>query len=136
VCLTLALYNPDTGEGSLVSAGCEPPCVLRAGGETDEYPFSNIPLGLFPGETYDVRPFFLERGDTLLLMTDGLTESRKGRGGLLGYQGVVGLAREAFSAPSPSPSLRSIGKQIIDGARAHAGGALHDDACLLLARAT
>jgi serine phosphatase RsbU (regulator of sigma subunit) len=136
VCLTLALYNPDTGEGNLVSGGCEPPCIIRAGGGTEEFNFSNFPLGLYPDETYGVRPFTLDRGDTLMLMTDGLTEAREGRGRMIGYERVVELARQSLIVPPPVPSLRAAGKKILDGICRYGGGALQDDACLLLARAT
>ncbi len=63
------------------------------------------------------------------MVTDGITEARQGSE-FLDYEGLVHLAREAPKTASPT----EIGRAILDGARAYAGGALSDDACLLLAR--
>jgi hypothetical protein len=71
----------------------------------------------------------LEAGDTLLLVTDGIIEARRGKS-FLGYNGMREMARQARTAPS----LRGMGEAILEGTRAFAEGSLHEDACLLLAR--
>ena len=71
----------------------------------------------------------VEAGDTLLLVSDGITEARCGKS-FLGYNGMEEMARQAGTAPS----LRGMGKAILEGAGAFAEGSLPDDACLLLAR--
>jgi sigma-B regulation protein RsbU (phosphoserine phosphatase) len=128
-CLLLAVLDPATGEGAIVSAGCEPPLVLRASGEAAVLEEANLALGLEPAARYRATPLCLAPGDTLLMVTDGIPEARRG-GELLGYEGMVELARQALAAPT----LREMGQAILAGARAFGQGSLHDDACLLLAR--
>ncbi len=83
-------------------------------------------------EPYQAPPLLLAPGDTLLMASDGITEARSKGREYLGYEGMVALAEGAVAAASPT--LRHLGHAILDGARAFAGGSLHDDACLLLAR--
>ena len=139
VALTLAVIEPYSGRVEVVSAGCEPPLVLGAAGGSHVLMAPGMPLGVECRETYQPALTTLAHGDTLILVTDGITEARRAaepgetrRTNRLGYDGMVTLARRA--AQSAPPSLRALGKQVLDDARAFAGGALSDDACLLLAR--
>ena len=134
VCLSLVLLDTRTGEATFVVAGAEPPLVLRArGGEAEAIEDGGAPLGLFPGEQYPRVTRHLEPGDAVLLVTDGITEARRGGKEFLSFEGLVGLAREAASGPLPVPEAA---RAVLEGAKAFAGGRLHDDACLLLARRT
>lgn len=63
------------------------------------------------------------------MATDGLTEARHGAE-FLGIEGIAALTQQESS----SGSLRDLGQAIYGGACDFAGGRLHDDACLLLAR--
>lgn len=128
-CLILAVLHPATGEGAIVSAGCEPPLVLRAGGEVTVLNAGNLALGIERLARYSAAPLCLRPGDTLLMVTDGIPEARRD-GEFLGQEGMVDLARQALAAPT----LRAMGQSILAGARAFARGSLRDDACLLLAR--
>jgi len=128
--LALAVLDPATGEGTLVSAGCEPPLVLRAGGAVEVLEASGLPLGVEREEPYTAVPFRLAPHDTLLMVTDGITEARRS-GALLGYEGMIEIARDALTSAT---SLRQMGQNMLDRARSFAGGSLQDDACLLLAR--
>jgi serine phosphatase RsbU (regulator of sigma subunit) len=132
VCLCLAILDPRTGEGAVVTAGCEPPLVLRVAGsgQAEVLGVPGLPLGIEPQQVYQAPPLLLRAGDTLLMATDGITEARSPRREYLGYEGMVALAKDAAA----SPTLRHLGRAILDGARAFGGGSLHDDACLLLAR--
>jgi PAS domain S-box-containing protein len=137
VCLTLAILDPTTGAGAVVSAGCEPPLLVRArGGAAEVIKAPGLPLGIESGELYQAMPFCLAAGDTILFVTDGITEARSD-GELLGYEGLTDLAARALAAvpPESNPTaLRSVATAILEGARAFGGGMLRDDACLLLAR--
>jgi PAS domain S-box-containing protein len=131
VCLALAILDPETGGGAVVSAGCEPPLVLRAGGAAEVIDKPCLPLGMMAGTTYVEVALHLAPGDTLILVTDGITEARRGAREFLGYEGMAALAGQALAGAS---SLRAAGKAILEGAGAFASGSLGDDACLLLAR--
>jgi serine phosphatase RsbU (regulator of sigma subunit) len=72
----------------------------------------------------------LEKGDALLLVTDGITEARRD-GTLLGYEGMTRIARRALREHA---SLRDAGRSLLNETRAFAGGTLQDDACIVIAR--
>jgi len=129
-CLALAILDSATGEGALVSAGCEPPRLVRADGTLESFETGGLPLGVRRQEIYTVRPLRLAPGDTLVLMTDGIPEARRGEE-FLGDEGVAALLKAAFV--QGRPSLRDTADAILEGARAFAG-ALRDDACLVLVR--
>jgi len=63
------------------------------------------------------------------LSTDGLPDARRGRE-FLDAEGVLRLVTDSLN----TPTVRGMGEAILNGARAFAGGALQDDACLVLAR--
>jgi serine phosphatase RsbU (regulator of sigma subunit) len=128
--LALAVLDPATGEGTLVLAGGEPPLVLRAGGAVEVLEGSGFPLGVERDERYTAIPFYLAPHDTLLMVTDGITEARKD-GALLGYEGMIKIATDAQTSAT---SLRQVGQNLLDRARSFAGGSFQDDACLLLVR--
>jgi serine phosphatase RsbU (regulator of sigma subunit) len=129
VVLALAVLDTDTGQIALSSAGTEPPLILGAGGRaTVVYP-GGMPLGVDPAESYPVTAAHLDPGDTFLMVTDGITEARRG-GEILGYEGFVRLAAGALSLGT----LPQMEQAILEGAQRFAQGRLQDDACLLLAR--
>jgi serine phosphatase RsbU (regulator of sigma subunit) len=82
-----------------------------------------------PEEDYPVTTVLLTPGDTLLMVTDGITEARRD-GEILGYEGFLRLAIGALS----QETLPRIKQAILEGAQSFARGQLQDDACLLLAR--
>lgn len=135
VTLALAIVDPAKGVGSVVSAGSEPPLIVRGDGTTQIFRNYGLPLGVERQQVYSEVLFLLGRGDTLALFTDGITEARNG-GEFLGHEGVVTLLQKAlFPVPAGGspPVLREAGKSVMRGARAFGAGVLQDDACLLLA---
>lgn len=128
IVLSLAVVDPQSGAAWFSTAGAEAPLVLRAGGEAVAVAVTGLPLGVERTTTYAATSLHMDKGDVVLLATDGITEARCGRS-FLGYEGMVELAQQASNAGS----LQAMGKAILDGARGFADGRLHDDACLLLA---
>lgn len=75
-----AVYNTKTGLVTYCNAGHIPPHILRADGTTEELPLpENIVLGFRGGWDYKESTLQLERGDTLVMFTDGVTEAIRGR---------------------------------------------------------
>ncbi|BDI30453.1 hypothetical protein CCAX7_25040 [Capsulimonas corticalis] len=138
VTLTLVALNSLSGEMICLCAGGEPPLILRAGGAVEMAQVQGMALGFLRDQEYSYARLRLDPGDMVLLVTDGLTEARAPQAGLRPrartFLGVEGIARLARQAQDPRAPLETIGQSIFDGARAFAGGAFHDDACLLLAR--
>lgn len=64
-----------TGAIELANAGHCPP-LLIGNGEVISIEATGLPIGIFCREQYTARQLQLEPGDSLLLYTDGLTESR------------------------------------------------------------
>src|SRR5206468_2849010 len=50
--------------------------IRRACGAVEPLQFSSLPLGVLADERYDGRSITLERGDVLMVYTDGLKEAR------------------------------------------------------------
>jgi serine phosphatase RsbU (regulator of sigma subunit) len=127
--VVLSLLVVDGGSGAAVhtSAGAEPLLVLRAGDEAETVHRPALPLGVERAEQYEQTQLHLARGDTALLVTDGITEARAA-GQTLGYEGMAQLARAALGASSVQETAQSI----LDGARGFAQGVLRDDACMIV----
>ncbi len=130
-CLSLAILDPKRGEGSLVSAGCEPALIVRADGTTEVLGVGGPPLGIEREVLYIAVPFHLSPGDTLVLVTDGITEARRGNV-FLHYEGMRALAKEALA--QKGATVRAAAEHILRGARSFGGGSLRDDACVVLVR--
>jgi sigma-B regulation protein RsbU (phosphoserine phosphatase) len=100
--LVVGRASPD-GSVELVSAGHLP--LLHLGGpDTKSQPATSVPLGMFTNTTFFVERFWIETGDSLLLYTDGLTESRNPAGEEYGLSRVRALAT-LHQACSPSELL-------------------------------
>jgi serine phosphatase RsbU (regulator of sigma subunit) len=104
-------------------------------GEIQPIATSGIWLGLMPNVEALSRDetFKLDRGDTMLLFTDGITESRPLSVGdeMLGVEGLAALFRRAVEA-KPSCNARTLLTRIVELA---AGYRTDDDVTLLALRA-
>jgi phosphoserine phosphatase RsbU/P len=91
-----------TGRGSLVQAGHPHPVILRADGGLERLGAGGLPVGLVAGAAYDRVEFRLERGDRLLLVSDGITECPGPDGHDLGEEGLEDLLRRNAGMDSPA----------------------------------
>ena len=128
VCIALAIVERETGAGALTIAGMEPPILVRASGETTQVAANGLSLGIIANQKYRQIDFQLDTGDTLVFVTDGITEARKGHE-FLDSGGLMRLA-EAGSRGS----LKVMADAILNGAREFADGKLHDDVSAILVR--
>lgn len=75
------------------NAGMPPLFIYRKNSQTiEEVVINNMPLGAMKGIAYDIKEYKIERGDTLLLMSDGFAELRNGNNEHYGYK----RARNSF----------------------------------------
>ena len=109
VSLTLAVLNTRTGELATASAGAEVPLLLKTSGETVEAGDTGTMLGASADSLFYAARFVMERGDTLAMVTDGVTEARRGRRDFFGYgwfhsrrQNRVGYRRNFAGRHCPS----------------------------------
>ncbi len=126
--LCLAVVDAANGQAMFVSAGSEPPLIVRSDGVIEAITEGGPVVGFEPRQEYPIFRTHLAPGDTLLMITDGITEARQGRE-FLGYEGMIRLVEKAREAKA----LRAMGQAILDDTYAFGGGSLRDDACLLLA---
>jgi serine phosphatase RsbU (regulator of sigma subunit) len=84
------------------SAGHTPGYLLDGRGAVKaELPATGLPLGLFPGSPYETRsPLRMEEGDTLVLLTDGVTDCGTPEGELFGARRALGVARSSLAGRS------------------------------------
>jgi sigma-B regulation protein RsbU (phosphoserine phosphatase) len=71
-----AILNVRTGEIVYCNAGHNPPYVLKKNGQVEALPMSKDPMvGAIDGIDYHEEKMQLEKGDALVLFTDGVTEA-------------------------------------------------------------
>jgi len=80
-----------TGRLEICNAGHCPPLLLQ-GGEVVPIEATGVPIGMFCVEDYGVKALTLEPGDTLVLYTDGITETRNTADEEYGEQRIAALA--------------------------------------------
>ncbi len=90
-----------SGRVAVCSAG-HLPILAATGGTVRELGRTGLPLGLFCSTAYTIASLQLERGDTLLLYTDGLSEARDRAGEEYGTERVRQLLDTQRGADPPS----------------------------------
>lgn len=134
--VTLAMLRIDPRSRTFVYANAGHPSgyILNKTGELkSELKSLSMPLGVEPGTGFPTRgPLSLERGDLVLLITDGAFEARSPEGDLLGIERVVQIVRERIDRPKEE-IVRSLHAEICQftGSRE-----LLDDVTIVLAEAT
>jgi sigma-B regulation protein RsbU (phosphoserine phosphatase) len=95
VTMFLGRIDPHKRLLEYASAGHEPGYLLRSSGDIRAVLASTaVPLGIFPDQQFYSGPVVpLERGDTILLLTDGITESEDVNGGVFGTEGALDFIR-------------------------------------------
>ena len=97
VALSLARYEPATGLLTVANAGLPDPYIVRRDGGVDafEVPGPRLPLGLRKSIAYEKREMTLERGDALMMFSDGLPEATVAGGEQVGYDGLIQIVRDS-----------------------------------------
>jgi sigma-B regulation protein RsbU (phosphoserine phosphatase) len=98
---------------------------LRRAGEVRRLDVTGPIVGVDPSARYEARTLQLVAGDLLMLVTDGLTEARDGRGNMLAEVGAMTLLRQAPTEP------QQCADDLVRRAHRYSGGALKDDLALL-----
>ncbi|MEW6404352.1 MAG: GAF domain-containing protein [Chloroflexota bacterium] len=93
------------GELTYVNAGHNPPLWMKRSGEIERLTRTGVALGVMEQPNMTQRTISLEPGESLLLYTDGLTESFNSEGGFYGEERL--LERLKFLLDSPAEELLS-----------------------------
>lgn len=92
--LFYAFYDNNDNTLTYTKAGHEPPLLLR--GRSGDYQYlegEGFPVGLMEDGAYQEKTIKLERGDRILLYTDGLTGALNVKGEILGRKRLVEVVR-------------------------------------------
>ena len=127
----LAELDPATGDIVYVNAGHNVPILRKSSGAMERLEAGGIPVGIFAESHYELRTTRLERGDWLVIFTDGVVEAVNQKDEEYGEPALIRMVdRESGSAPAEL--LRSL---LADLDRHVGNTPQHDDiTCLLLKR--
>jgi phosphoserine phosphatase RsbU/P len=109
------------------NAGHNPPLLIRGDGTSEELGTTGAVLGQFPHWNYEQGDRKLERGDTLLLFTDGLVEACDAEENAFGEENVLRIARDRYGF-----SAEDLMQTLLGESSRHCGGHLQDDASLMV----
>ncbi|MFJ9374957.1 PP2C family protein-serine/threonine phosphatase [Streptomyces sp. NPDC101455] len=133
ILLSFPVGEPDTVE--VVNFGHEPPLVVGPHGVRSLPPGHGLPLGLGELAHMDGPPptlrISLAPGETLLVVTDGVTEARDGSG--VFYPLKSRVAEGVSADPSIAEPSRLVA-YVRDGTLRHSGGHLADDTTVFAVR--
>jgi phosphoserine phosphatase RsbU/P len=128
--LFVGALDPATGTIAYVNGGHEPPRVVRANGTVRTMlPPTGPAVGMLPEIPFTAGTIVLQPGETLLVLTDGITESRAPNGLLFGDDATDAL----LTAPADSADI--LLDRVLDAVHVHAAGdPAADDVTLLAVR--
>ena len=132
VTVLYSVFDPRSGRLTYASGGENPPLLVHADGSSEELPLTQgIVLGVAPDYEYMENTIDVASGDSVIFVTDGVTEAMNEAQEPMGIQRV----RDHFAA-SPPADPRSTALAVIDVIKEFAGSAAqHDDiTCLVLRR--
>ncbi len=87
------------GDIEIVNAGHPPPLLVRKG-EVSKVGATGLPMGIFCGVNYAVTKVSLGAGDSLVLYTDGITETKGGSGDEYGVDRLVRILGDKHALPA------------------------------------
>jgi len=127
----LAELNPATGELSYLSAGHNPPMLVRQDGSIERLSSDSMPLGIELTEKFVAGTTVLQLNDLLVIYTDGVTEAHNERDEEFGEGRLLALLQPRIKERA-AVTLSGIMKHLDDFVGV---AAQHDDiTCLVVSR--
>jgi sigma-B regulation protein RsbU (phosphoserine phosphatase) len=122
VTLALVILEPRFGRLKVANAGHLVPLVREPRGKVEplESP-SNSPLGVREDDTFEQRTYELDRGDVVVLYTDGVTEAQDRRKALYGDERLV---KAIAGAPGTAAGVKDA---VLASVRAYFDGEAQND---------
>lgn len=126
VSMFVGVLDTQTLQFRYASAGHDSAFIRRAD-EVQQLAVTGPVLGVME-EPFETKTLFLEDGDTIVLVTDGLTEARNRAGEQLYDQGAM----ELIAASNPQPQL--LADELVAQVKALGGNRTRDDVAVLAIR--
>lgn len=127
----LAVLSLDTGSLRWTNAGHPMPMLVRAGRVVGDLSCDPCPpLGIGAGGC-EISTYSLEPGDSVLFVTDGVTEAPSPTGELFGRERLADLLERAAASKEPAAEMM---RRLVHAVLEHVQGGLRDDATLVLLR--
>jgi len=120
--------DAEIGEVACASGGHPPPRLLREDGAVEGLEAPGMVLGIESGQPYEELRRPLERGDAVVLYTDGVVEARRG-GELYGEERLDKLLGDNRELPA-----QQLADAILADCRRWVGGDLRDDCAVVVVR--
>lgn len=114
----------DDGRITLTNAGHCPPMIVRRDGSVQEIDQTGPVAGILPTSRWRSTNVRLERGESLVLYSDGLLEAHAKDGDEFG--------NERIRAAIGGGSAREIAERVLNAADEHTGGRRYDDLTLVV----
>lgn len=133
VAMLFAVFDSNARKLTIASAGNPYPLLLRQG-RIEEIPLSGIPLGLMAGTPYEPVSLYVQGGDTVVFVSDGVLECQNSKNEAFGTERLVALLT---SLPSDA-SAEEIASAILSATDVFSGqaSAQHDDRSLIVLKVT
>jgi serine phosphatase RsbU (regulator of sigma subunit) len=129
VVLAQLTVDADGASVRLASAG-HPPLLIHRGDRVEPVPAPGTLLGVYPDVDLTEVTFRLDRGDMMVLYTDGVTEAR-GVDGMYGTERLTRLLRSLPAEPADA-----VADALLDDVVGFQRGRLRDDVAILVVEAT
>ena len=128
--LFYAEWNPHERRLTYVNAGHNAPLLL-GNGQCRRLERGGMPLGMFPTAEFETGWVCLKPGETLVLYSDGITESAAASGEEFGESQLEEIVKTHCGRP-----LAEIQAHVLAAVRRWSGSGQEDDMTLMLVRAT
>jgi adenylate cyclase len=115
VTMLIGIMDLATGELMLMSAGHEHPIHIRADGSVTTHELDGGPPFCIVDFPYPDEPMKLLPGETLLLISDGVSEAIDGSGGLFGHERLLAAIAGRGTATAMIESVRDAVRLFEDG---------------------
>lgn len=123
--------DPESGALRYASAGHLPPLLRRASGDWEALETTGMVLGAFDHVPYSEEMATLERGDLLVLFSDGFTEAENGAGEVFDERYIT---RSVDQLPGAPPQV--LASTVAEDLANFAPGEPSDDRTLLMVKRT
>jgi serine phosphatase RsbU (regulator of sigma subunit) len=129
--IAVAYLSMNLGDetGCIANSGMPYPYLVR-NGEVSRIPIAGVPLGLLEGSTYDETEFRMEKGDILVLASDGVADAMNLQGEMYDETSFTEAIR-GHSAENISDFVRSLYRSL---SKFTGNAEVHDDITILALR--